>query len=196
MGRAVPTPETRFTVVRAVARLAGVSALTFCLVLGCASSPDPELESSQSGPAGEYETAEVDEVFDEMDDKVCVRDATVTVHVWNQGSAAVQLGFGPYKPVRRAEGFERTDYKVARPHLDYPVRIRIARGGLQLGPPAEILTEAVVCNDAVLVIGARPRYSVFYGDMIYSPSDLREAQEGQEEEAPADSAAAGDGSEG
>ena len=92
--------------------------------------------------------------------------------------------FGPYAPARIAEAFERTYYNVARPHLDYPVEIAIARGGLQVGPPAQIQTEPVVCNIATLVIGSQPRYSVFYGDVIYGPEDLLAADS---VEAPADS---------
>lgn len=113
-----------------------------------------------------------------------MRDATVTVRVYNEGSVAVQLAFGPYRPARAAEAFSRTSYQVPRPHLNQPVVIRIARGGLQVGPDAQIQTEAVVCNIATLVVGAQPRYSVFYGDVIYEPSDLRAAQEeaAQEEE--------------
>ena len=203
MYRALDTTRigpTKKALARGLCAVVILAAIPFA---GCASSPqsDPDSEP-EPGPAGEYETAEVDEVLEAMDEDVCQRNATVTVHVWNQGSAAVRIAFGSYTPARATEAFERTTYNVARPHLQYAVAIRIARGGLQVGPPAQVQTEAVVCNDAVLVVGAKPRYSVFYGDMIYSPADLRAAQEEAEKEeeaaeaSPADTSAAGDGSEG
>ena len=179
-------------------KLVGVTAVALGLVvgiLGCASSPESGA-NTDPGPTGDRTTADVDDVMEQMNEKVCVRNATVTVRVWNEGSMAVRLGFGgtgsrpAYAPARLAEGFSRTSYQVARPHLAGPVRIEIARGGLQLGGPSYIQTEAVVCNIATLVIGPRPRYSVFYGDVIYKPSDLRAARAGEEEEeteAPADS---------
>lgn len=191
-----------------------VAAVGSALVLAaCASSPEPEPDL-RTGPAVEAgadstiaseeaaevrETADLDRLEEELDENVCVREATVTVRVWNEGSAAVRLRFGPYAPARITEAFSRTTYNVPRPYLDRAVRIEVARGGLQVGGPAYIQTEVVVCNIATLVIGGNPRYSVFYGDVIYEPSDLREAQEEEEEAAAADEeeadGAAADGAE-
>jgi hypothetical protein len=101
---------------------------------------------------------------------VCLRQAAVTVHVVNQGSADVQIAFGPYAPARAAHGFSSTTYKVARSYLNYAIELRILRGGVQLGGPARISTEPVVCNDATLIIGPEPRISFFHGDRIPAPA--------------------------
>ena len=176
---------------RATAAAQGVAVLgSVLLLLSCASTPDPEPDPEtdvQVAPA-ERETADPDEVIEEINEKVCVRNAAVTVRVYNKSTTGVRLQFGSYAPARIAEALERTNYAVARVHLDRVVRIEVARGGLQLGGPAFIPTEAVACNIATLVIGARPHFSVFYGDEIFEPVDLRAAQE--EAKAAADSAAA------
>jgi len=108
----------------------------------------------------------------------------------------VRLAFDAYRPARISEGFTRTVYSVPRANLRYGVTIQVARGGLQVGPDRRIQTEPVVCNDATLVIGGRPENSVFYGDLIFSPSDLKAAdslKKAAEAEAEADSAAVEDG---
>jgi hypothetical protein len=161
-------------------RKAGWAGLLAIAALACASSQEAPPESGDETDVVETEGT-------------CAREATVRVHVWNQSSTAVQLAFDSYRPPRIAEGFSRTVYHVPRVHLNYAVTIRIARGGLQVGPDPRILTEPVMCNDATLVIGGRPEYSFFYGDMIFSPSDLRTAdslRKAAEAEAEADSAAA------
>lgn len=68
-------------------------------------------------------------------------------------------------------GFARTTCDVPRIHpQNTTIRLRILRGGLQLGGPAEIPTALVLCNDATLIIGAEPRYSFFYGGMVTTRS--------------------------
>ena len=69
-------------------------------------------------------------------------------------------------PARLALGFTRTIYQVPRAPLQGAAGIDIEHGGLQIGTPPPVPTEPVVCNVATLVIGARPRYSVFYGDAL------------------------------
>jgi len=104
-------------------------------------------------------------------DGVCQLSATVTVHVQNRGSADVQISFGGYTAARAAPGFSRSTYDVARTYLqNTTIRLRILRGGLQQGGPAEVPTEHVACNDATLVIGAQPRYSFFYGGAVVTRS--------------------------
>ncbi len=105
---------------------------------------------------------------------VCRRFSTVTVHVDNQSSMEMAISFGGYAPARLASGFARTTYNVPRYNLERGnIRVRIARGGLQVRSPAVIATEPVVCNDATLVIGPRPQYSFFYGSAPLARSRLR-----------------------
>ncbi len=155
--------------------------LVLFLVLGCATTHDP---GSQPEDPAEDESATAAE---ESTDKVCVRDATVTVRVENQSSMDLQITFGSYRAARPAEGFSRTTYNIPRVHLQSHVRIQVLRGGLQVGEPPLIQTEPVFCNIATLVIGSRPHYSIFYGDELLVPSanDRNEEEEG--EEAPPDS---------
>jgi hypothetical protein len=95
----------------------------------------------------------------------------------------VQISFGPYTPARAADGFSRTTFQVPRPYVEnYDIGLTILRGGLQIGGPATIPTEYVICNDATLIIGPRPRYSFFHGDVLHEP----QPDEGGEQ--PADSA--------
>ena len=172
-----------------MAALVGLATLA---LPGCASSPEPPPEAEETPVVMESPparpTADPEEVIAEMDDQVCMRDAMVTLRVYNEGSLAVELAFGAYRPARIAEAFERTTYQVPRSYLRSPIALRVARGGLQVGPDPRIATEPVVCNIATLVIGSTPRYSVFYGDVIYEPKDLRAAQAAE----AADSAAAAD----
>lgn len=87
----------------------------------------------------------------------------VTVHVHNTSSMDMGIRFGPYAPSRVAQGFGWTTYGVPRHYLKPDIRLRIARGGLQVDVPPPVATEPVTCNDATLIIGPRPRYSYFYG---------------------------------
>jgi hypothetical protein len=129
--------------------------LGLLLFLGCATAHDPA-----SLPE---DTTDRESPVHEPDGK-CERRATVTVHVDNRSSMDVQISFGPYTPARAAQGLSRTTYEVSRYYLEGYIRLRIARGGLQVGTTPPVLTEPVVCNDATLIIGPRPRYSFFYGD--------------------------------
>ena len=131
------------------------------VVLGCASSPDPEDQFSDPTDAG-VTFAETRD----YPDGVCRLKATVDVRVDNRSSTDVRIWFGSYSAARLALGFTRTIYQVPRVHLQGDVRIDIEHGGLQIGTPPPVPTEPVVCNVATLVIGARPRYSVFYGDAL------------------------------
>jgi hypothetical protein len=103
-------------------------------------------------------------------DGVCERRSTVTVHVENNSSMDVAISFGSYTPARAAAGFSRTTYDVARANLQGSIGLRIMRGGVQQGAPPRVPTEAVVCNDATLIIGAQPSYSFFYGDVLHGRS--------------------------
>jgi hypothetical protein len=96
----------------------------------------------------------------------------------------VQITFGSHRAARAAPGFSRTTYNIPRVHLNSSVRLRILRGGLQVGADPLIQTEPVFCNDATLVIGSRPEYSIFYGDELLEP---RRKIEEEAEETPADS---------
>jgi hypothetical protein len=144
--------------------------LGLLLFLGCATAQDPEPQ--QEDPT-DSEGAAADA------DGGCERRAVVTVHVRNGSSMDVQIAFGPYTPARASEGFSRTTYDVPRSYLEKNIRLRIARGGLQLGPPTQVFTEPVVCNDATLVIGSRPRYSFFYGDALVGISREEEGDEAE-----------------
>jgi hypothetical protein len=129
------------------------------LVVGCAAgrggapAPDAATADSAAAMAG-----------------VCDRQATVTVHVHNQSSFDIDLTFGTYAPAREAPGFSSTTYEVPRTYLNQPIRLRIARGGVATERPTLVPTEFVVCNDATLIIGARPSTSFFHGDLVRSPS--------------------------
>jgi hypothetical protein len=111
----------------------------------------------------------------------------VTVHVDNQSSMDVQISFGAYTPGRAAPGLTRTSYQVGRTYLQSDIRLRIARGGLEVGTPPPIPTEFVVCNDATLIIGPRPRFSFFYGDLVRSPSRNPDPDSSAESPSDADS---------
>lgn len=144
-------------------RSAALHAALCCVGVACASgggtaAPEPAVDAA------------ADSVLIEQD-AVCRLSSSVTVHVRNQGSADVQISFGGYTPARAAPGLSHTTYDVTRSYLEHTViRLRIVRGGLQEGGPAEIPAEHVVCNDATLIIGARPRYSFFYGGRVGSRS--------------------------
>lgn len=138
-----------------------VRLLGLLLLLGCTAgrAPAPAVE-----PPTDDETA-VDEP-----DTWCVRQANVTVHVDNRSSMNVQIAFGQYTPARAALGLSQTTYSVSRADLEAPIRLRIVGGGLALGTPPPVATEPVLCNDATLIIGPRPRYSFFYGDLVVTRS--------------------------
>jgi len=147
------------------------------LILGCATAHDPEtpaddLADDESVSAEENGDAEV---F--VEDRSCRRLATVAVVVNNQSSMDLQVRFGSYPSGRPAPGFTKTTYYVPRVHLEYEVRLTVLRGGLQVGPDQRIPTEPVFCNDATLVVGSRPQYSIFYGDKLFEPVPAREAEE-------------------
>jgi hypothetical protein len=91
----------------------------------------------------------------------------------NQSSFDVQIVFGSYAPARAAPGFSRTTYDVVRTYLQSSIVLRIARGGVAVERPTVIPTEFVVCNDATLIIGARPSTSFFYGDLVRTPAPRR-----------------------
>jgi predicted alpha/beta superfamily hydrolase len=99
----------------------------------------------------------------------CERRATVTVHVDNTSSTDVDITFGSYRPARAAPGLSRTTYNVSRTNLRGSIRLRIARGGLQIGTPPPVPTEDVDCNDATLIIGPDLRSSFFYGSQLAVP---------------------------
>lgn len=122
---------------------------------GCAANPAPQPEDLSDAERAALGT-----------DQVCERRGTVTVHVDNKSSLDVQIAFGSYAPTRAAPGFSLTRYRVPRYHLGNPIRLRIARGGLQVTTPPPVPTEHVVCNDATLVIGSQLRYSTFYGEKL------------------------------
>lgn len=138
------------------------------LVVGCASGRDPAASDID---------AEIDRAAGQ-EDRTCRRRSTVTVHVDNRSSLDMQLAFGPYSPARAALGFSRTTYTIPRSYVeDNDIVVRIARGGLAVEGPAEVLTEFVVCNDATLLIGSRPAYSFFHGDLLREPVRDADADE-------------------
>jgi hypothetical protein len=134
--------------------------LGLLLLAGCAAGRTP-------APAAEAATEEAQAV-DEQPER-CRRQANVTVHVDNRSSMDVQIAFGQYTPPRAAPGFSQTTYSVSRYDLESRIRLRIVGGGLEIGTPPSIATEPVACNDATLIIGPRPRYSFFYGDLVVAP---------------------------
>lgn len=138
--------------------------IALLLVLGCARSQNgaPTPAPSTEGMPAALES-----------DSVCQRLATVTVHVVNRSSADVAVSFGGYSPARAASGLSRTTYDVSRSYLQRAIRLRIARGGLQVGGPARVATEPVVCNDATLIIGAELTSSFFYGELFMAPAPRR-----------------------
>lgn len=142
--------------------------LVLILVLGCAGSGIP-----RPAPTASNDTAGVGD----GQDAVCDRQAEVTVHVDNRSSMSVQLSFGAFTPARAALGFARTTYSVPRYYLEHDIRLRIVGGGLALGMSPPVSTEPVDCNDATLIIGPRPRYSFFYGDLIPAPAGGVEGEE-------------------
>jgi hypothetical protein len=135
--------------------------LPLLFLLGCAAGRSP-------GPAPADSSAAVDSAA--AREGVCNRTSVVTVHVDNQSSMDVELSFGLYTAHRASLGFSQTTYRVARSYLTQSIRIRVVRGGLQVGGPATISTEYVVCNDATLIIGSSPRTSFFYGDVLRTPT--------------------------
>lgn len=140
--------------------------LFLVLLVGCAAGRTP-------APA--VETAVDDEPAVDEPDAVCRRVGDVTVHVDNRSSFSVQISFGSYTPARAALGFSQTKYSVPRYYLEGSIKLRIVGGGLELSTPPPVPTEPVACNDATLIIGPRPRYSFFYGDLLptRSPPDSR-----------------------
>lgn len=153
-------------------------ALSLCLslvILGCATAHDP----ADDGSVSEEESGDAELL---VEDRSCRRLATVAVVVNNQSSMDLQIRFGSYPAARPAPGFTKTIYHVPRVHLEYEVRLEILRGGLQVGPDQLIPTEPVFCNDATLVIGSRPQYSIFYGDKLFEPVPARDREEEGEEE--------------
>jgi enterochelin esterase-like enzyme len=145
-------------------RLAAL-ALVLCSVPACAAhrgtAPAPA-DSAAPGPAAHEGGG-------------CQRRATVTVHVLNRSSMAVEITFGYYRAARASEGFSETTYNVSRSNLQSSIQLKIVRGGLEIGTPPPVQTEPVLCNDATLVIGSRPSVSFFYGDLVPTPPGKRKA---------------------
>ena len=135
-----------------LARLLGL-----VLLFGCATTRGPVPVSPDSSSA------------EGALDQACQRKAAVTVHVVNESSFDIEISFGGYMSHRAVEGFSRTTYRVPRYYLENPIRLRIARGGLEVDQPPPVHPEPVYCNDATLVIGPRPSYSYFYGDLVEVP---------------------------
>lgn len=160
-------------------------------LVACASGRDP---APTPGSGGEEGVSGDDRVSG--GDGTCARRGMVTVHVDNRSSFDVWIAFGPWTPARAATGFARTTYAVSRALLEtYDIVVGIERGGLAVRPPARVQTEWVICNDATLVIGSRPEYSFFYGDLLREPKrdvDRDEGEDGAEDAgaAPGDSTAA------
>ncbi len=147
------------------------------LLFGCASGRDPG-SADEGGPDGERPPGEAGA----RSEAPCVRRASVTVWVDNRSSLDVQIVFGPYAPARPALGFARTTYAVPRFYLEtYNILVRIDRGGLAVERPAVVPTEFIVCNDATLLIGARPQYSFFYGDLLREPKRKEKGEDGNED---------------
>jgi predicted alpha/beta superfamily hydrolase len=134
--------------------------LSLVLVLGCTtargSAPVPA-DSTAAEPAADEAVS------------ACQRGAIVTVHVENGSSFDMEISFGGYKTDRAVAGFSHTTYRVPRYYLQSPIQLWIARGGLEVNVPSPVKTEPVFCNDATLIIGPRPIYSYFYGDLVGVP---------------------------
>ncbi len=161
------------------------------LLAGCASAPETVPDPSPDAvPTAEDLAQDLTEDGDSTaaEDLYCVRNATVTVRVDNQSSMDLRVTFGSYRPARVAEGVSRTIYQIARIYLQHSVRLEVLRGGTQVGGPAVIPTEPVFCNVATLVIGARPQYSIFYGDALREPVMGGEDGEGEDGAEPAEEA--------
>ena len=166
-----------------------------CLA-GCASSPETPPDAAGAPEAGVAAVSDSasEAAGDSDDDSLCRVEATVTVTVVNRSSYDLEVYFDGYRAGRTADGFTRTTYQVPRFRLHRTVTLNILRGGLQLGGPAYIPVEQVYCNDATLLIGARPTQSVFYGDKLYAPQKGDdEATEGEKGDEPP---SAEDGDEG
>jgi len=164
-------------------RVLAVLALTG--VAGCASSPEPppgEPDMQEADASGDSAAA----LSDTLSDSACRLEVTVAVLVVNRSSFDLEVYFDGYRAGRTAEGFTRTTYQVPRYRLHRSVTLNILRGGLQLGGPAHIPVEQVFCNDATLLIGARPTQSVFYGDKLYTPQKSEDGGEGEEGEEPSE----------
>lgn len=131
--------------------------LGLVLLVGCAAGSGPD-----HAPAAAVGTDSTDADVE----IVCDRQGAVLVHVDNQSTMDVELSFGSYTAARAAPGMSQTVYRVLRTYLQDPIRVRILRGGLQQGSAPVVATEPVMCNDATLIIGAEPRYSFFYGDLV------------------------------
>jgi hypothetical protein len=158
-----------------------VTALVLFVLAGCASSPEPPPDATPTEQAGLVDSTAVADDTAAVDGRAfCEREATVTVRVENKSSFDIRIAFGSYRPARLAAGFSRTTFQIARYLLRYDLRLEIVRGGLQVGPPAVIPTEPVFCNIATLVIGARPQFSVFYGDELMTPKKGK--AEGEDEQ--------------
>lgn len=144
------------------------SLLGLLVIAGCATrqAPPPAPEA----PADEAAAGEADSA------PRCAWEAMVNVVVVNKSTMTMGIRFGPYGPARPALGLSRTTYRVARDHLRYSIRVWISQGGLETSWAPPIPTEHVVCNDATLIIGSRPRFSFFYGDVF-----LDDAQEEEKE---------------
>ncbi len=146
--------------------------LGLLVMVGCARSqaPPPTPEAS----ADETAAAQTDSVEDRA--IRCAWDAMVNVVVVNKSTMSMRIRFGPYGPARPALGMSRTTYRVARDHLRSSIRVWILHGGLETSRAPPIPTEHVVCNDATLIIGSRPQFSFFYGDVF-----LEEAEKDEKE---------------
>lgn len=151
-----------------------LSLLALLFALGCATSqvsvPGPDAPADEAAAAG----------IDSVDEGAvrCTWEAMVTVLVVNKSTMDVQITFGAYSPVRAAQGLSRSTYRVTRDDLRSDIRLRILRGGLQTSAAPPIPTEHVVCNDALLIIGSKPRFSFFYGDVFLDPARGTEKGEG------------------
>lgn len=141
------------------------------LMVGCATSltPPPTPEASVDEAATAPDSVETPPTR-------CVWEAMVNVLVVNKSTMDMGIRFGPYGPARPALGLSRTTYRVARDHLRYSIRVWIRHGGLETSRAAPVPTEHVVCNDATLIIGSRPQFSFFYGDMFLQGTDEDEKE--------------------
>jgi len=131
--------------------------LGLMLLVGCLGG-----RAREPAPAAAGDSARATEEAPE----VCQRVADVTVYVDNRSSFSIQISFGSYTPAREVLGLTRTTYRVPRYYLEGDIRLKIVGGGIELGAAPLIPTEPVACNDATLIIGPRPRYSFFYGELV------------------------------
>lgn len=87
----------------------------------------------------------------------CVGNVWLIVDNRNAGDVATSLR-------RRAIlGLSVDSLLVTRHELRKPIRAWIARGGLNVGPPASIETEHVSCDRATLILGDPLSQSYFFG---------------------------------